>query len=520
MLPREKYPIGIQTFEKLRKGGYVYVDKTAIMYELINRSSYVFLSRPRRFGKSLFLSTLEAYFQGQKDLFEGLAVYDLETEWESYPVLRFDLSSVSGTDTNAVTSYLYYAMMGFARTYGVEIIEREAGIGNVFSFLIQAISEKTGKQVVILVDEYDKSLNSVLHDKEALDRNSDLLQPFYAVLKSQDRYIRFAMLTGVARFRHLTLFSGANNLQDISMHPAYASICGVTLEEIQKYFPQGINQLSQAYSLMQELMIDQLKLKYDGYRFTSADVHVFNPYSLLSVMDLQELENFWLRTGTSQVFIHYLRNTNFDLLKLTSLWVSKETLGEIFNPDNPTSLLYQTGYLTIQEIEGSEVRLGIPNGEVREALVEQLIPSYMGIDNKDVSRLLNDFKAPLQKGDVDTLIQLLQSFLAKIPYQLLRHDIARQEATFHLLIYELFLMIGVDCRSEISIAGGRIDMVAKTPQYIYVMEFKMDRPAEEALQQIDHRSYALPWAAGDRQVIKVGISFSSEKRNISHWVVG
>ncbi|MCC8038130.1 MAG: ATP-binding protein [Bacteroidales bacterium] len=520
MLPREKYPIGLQTFEKLRKGRYVYVDKTEIMYQLINRSSYVFLSRPRRFGKSLFLSTLDAYFQGQKELFEGLAIYDLETKWESFPVLRFDLSSVSGSDCHAVTTYLYYTMAYYAKKYEVEILDKDAGIGNIFSFLIQAIYERTGRQVVILVDEYDKSLNSVLHDKDALERNSDLLQPFFSVLKSQDRYIRFAMITGVARFRHLTLFSGANNLEDISMQSEYAAICGVTLEELSTYFPEGIEELCQTFGLPHDRMIEQLKLKYDGYRFSSAVVHVFNPFSILNVMKSKELDSFWLQTGTSQVFIHFLRNAHFDLLDFQDVWTTKDVLSHIFTPDNPIPLLYQTGYLTIREVAGQEVKLGIPNGEVQSALVRQIMPLYTGLPENDVQRLIFGLEKPLYQGNIQKVLTLLQSLFAKVPYQLFKEDIDKLEATFHLLVYEIFLMLGIDCRSEISIAGGRIDMVATTPDFVYVMEFKMDRPADEALRQINDKDYALPWTAGVHKVIKVGISFSSEKRNISDWVIG
>ncbi len=517
MAGSEKYPIGIQTFSAIREDGYIYVDKTRMIYNLVHNSKYVFLSRPRRFGKSLLLSTIEAYFQGRKDLFEGLAIAEMESSWESYPVLYFSFTSVAGGDWKELNEYIHSRIASYSAEYGVPYDKSILSVGTAFGQLLEQIFKKTGKKVVVLVDEYDKTLNAVLHDSEALERNSMALQPFFAQLKDQDRYLRFAMLTGVARFRHLTIFSGANNLEDISMQREYATLCGVTLEEMLHYFPEGLDRLCKEYDSPRDEMVNTLKTKYDGYRFTAATEYVFNPFSILNVMKTRELDNFWLQSGTSRVFLHYLKNTRFNLLDLQSMWVDKIKLADIFSKNNPIPLLFQTGYLTIRDVRGQRIRLGIPNGEVQEALVDQLIPAYMGIDEDAVSELLYDFQEPIKSGDVDALMKLLQSFLAKIPYQLFNGDIERQEATFHMLVYELFLMIGVKCQSEISIAGGRIDMVVETLRLVYVMEFKMNRPAEEALAQINDNDYALPWQADGRKVIKIGVAFSSEKRNITSW---
>ncbi|MCC8071274.1 MAG: ATP-binding protein [Bacteroidales bacterium] len=513
-----KYPIGIQTFARLREEGYIYVDKTEYVYHLIKKGSCYFLSRPRRFGKSLLLTTIQAYFQGRKDLFEGLALYELEKEWRTYPVLRFDFNAAAGVSHDQLYNFLKGTINQYADNYDVRIQDDFQDVGDRFGNLISQLHKKTGEKVVVLIDEYDKGLVETFHDERALERNETLLRGFFSQLKAQDEHLRFAMLTGVARFKHLTIFSGLNNLNDISMDPDYAGVCGLTMQEIMSpALYSGVERLANELEMDTTDAIEALKRMYDGYRFSKKRLWMYNPFSVLQALAKRDLSNYWISTGTSRIFIRFLRKGHFQLEDLVEKWVPESVLSARYTEEDPIPLLYQTGYLTIKDCRGSLYRLDIPNGEVRSSLVEELIPTFMKERESKAYLQLEEFKDWVLAGEPERWLPLLRSMLAGVPYQELEYKTV--EKSFHLMVYMVFLMLGVDTRAEVSVAGGRIDMVAQTPRFVYVMEFKVDCSAQEALDQIDRREYALPYEAQGRRVFKIGIPFSSKTRTMGEALI-
>lgn len=510
-----KYPIGIQTFGEIRNHGYVYVDKTRYIYDMVSSGKYYFLSRPRRFGKSLLLSTIEAYFKGQKELFEGLYIAERETQWQKYPVLRFDLSGMEGNDTAKLLDFLSNRLAEFETLYGVKDNSQALSIGDRFGMLIDNIAAQ-GSKVVILIDEYDKGIVDVLEDEKTLAKNQEALRSFFTHIKSKDENIRFAFITGVSRFHHLTIFSGFNNPNDISMQTRYASICGITQDELIHYFDAEVGDLARAKGISKEDAYTLLEQRYDGYRFTSKEEYVFNPFSLLNSLSDQAIKSYWIRTGTSKVFLKYLMHSSFDITRLEEAWISENKLTDIFSSQDPLPLLFQTGYLTIAEADDDIYRLQIPNGEVREALIYDLLPKYMGVEESMIPLSLKKLGRMVRNADIDGFMTLLKSLIASVPYHLL--DIPQIEKTYHLILYQIFLMLGIDAQSEIAVSGGRIDMVVATSRYVYVMEFKLDGSAEEALNQIDEKGYALQWEACGREVFKIGINFSSKTHTIDRWL--
>ncbi len=514
-----KYPVGVQSFEKIRTEGALYVDKTGIIAELIDNVNYAFLSRPRRFGKSLLLSTIEAYFLGKKHLFEGLEISQYEEDWEVYPVLHFDLSGTEANDPDKLEGYLNNQISQYEETYGVVSDMKYGSVGERFGWLIEKTSKSTGKGCVILVDEYDKGIQETIDNKPALEKNQQLLRPFFSQLKTKDQYIKFAIITGVARFKHYTLFSGANNLQDISFFPEYADICGVTLEELQKYFRQGILSLAEDYETDEEDITNRLLQKYDGYRFSRKDLHVFNPFSLLCAFSKNSLGEYWLLSGTSKVFIDFLQQANYDLSQIHDIWASETRLSSLFDTKDPVPLLFQTGYLTIAKYNRDleEYLLKIPNGEVRGALFQDLAPMYLGIPATDGAKKARMLRSCLMKCDLVGFVKTLDSLIANVPYPIF--DKESKENAYHLIVYCLCLAVGVDNRCEEPLADGRPDLVAFTEKYIYIIEFKLDQSAESAIKQIEDNGYARPYLADGRAVYRIGASFSSEKRNIQHWLI-
>lgn len=514
-----KYPIGIQSFEKLRTEGALYVDKTGLIAQLIDESNYVFLSRPRRFGKSLLLSTIEAYFQGRKDLFEGLEIFQYEEKWEEYPVFHFDLSRSEANNPERLEEYLNNQLTKYEEDYHVTSNMKYGSVGERFGWLIERVSKAIGKGCVILVDEYDKGIQETINNKAALERNQALLRPFFSQLKSQDKYIKFAMVTGVARFKHYTLFSGANNLEDISFMEDYASICGVTIEELKKYFTLGVEEIAAKYAMPIKDMVDALVQKYDGYRFSASDVHVFNPFSLLNAFKSKELVGYWLMSGTSKVFVDFLKSATYDLSQIESLWVTREQLSSLYDDNDPVPLLYQTGYLTIADynMAGHAYLLKIPNGEVRGALLEDLAPMYLGIAGPASLIQAQKLRDCLYRCDLEGFVKILDSLIAKVPYPIF--DKESKEKAYHLIVYCLCLAVGVDNRCEETMADGRPDLIVLTDKYIYIIEFKLDHSAKNALDQINENGYSRPYLSDGREVFRIGASFSSEKRNIQQWLV-
>ncbi len=514
-----KYPVGIQSFEKIRTQDALYVDKTGLIAQLISKFNFVFLSRPRRFGKSLLLSTLEAYFQGRKELFDGLEISKYEKDWEIYPVLHFDLSRDEANNPEKLKEYLLKQIHEYELQYNVNIGNDVSSVGGRFGWLIQYISKATGKGCVILVDEYDKSIQETINNKGALEKNQELLRPFFSQLKTQDKYIKFAMVTGVARFRHYTLFSGANNLEDISFFPQFSTICGITSDELYQYFSVGISSLAEEYETSPEDITNRLLQKYDGYRFSRKDTHVFNPFSLLRAFNNNTLGEYWLTSGTSKVFIDFLQRANYDLSQIHDIWATEKRLSSLFDDNDPVPLLFQTGYLTIAKYNRDlgEYLLKIPNGEVRGALFEDLAPMYLGISPTEGVKKARMLRNCLIKCNLEEFVRILDSLIADVPYPLFSQE--SKENSYHLIVYCLCLAVGVDNRCEEPIADGRPDLVAFTDKYIYIIEFKLDRSAESALRQIDENGYTRPYATDGRSIYRIGASFSSEKRNIQRWLV-
>ncbi len=516
-----KYPIGIQSFSEIRMGGYLYVDKTMYIRPLLS-GKYHFLSRPRRFGKSLFLSTLEAYFKGRKELFEGLSVASWEKDWIEYPVLHIDFNIMDGRDIASLTDSLRIFLVDAAAMYGITTSSTENwtpdrySIGILFEKLIKHLHEKYDRKVVILIDEYDKALIEAMDDHDKLSAATDALRPFFNVLKSADEHIRFAFITGVSRFRNTTIFSGFNNPTDLSLNGDYASIMGITQDELESNFQHGIHAIAEEYGMPAKDMLTVLKDKYDGYRFTRRKEYVYNPFSVLNALYARQLDDAWVKSGTSRILKTYLQGSEFSFDEMTSKWVSGNDLEATYSKENPLSLFFQTGYLTIRDFDDDYYKLGIPNQEVQAALVDLVIPEF--VENTCDSDLRQDqmnLRKAIKHGDVDAMMKTLQGLLASVPY----HEIDTKilEKHLHLCMYVVFMMLGVSSRCEIAQSGGRVDMVAKTPWHVYVFEYKIDCSPEEALKQIDEKGYSLPWVADGRKVTKIGVNFSSATRTIESW---
>lgn len=511
-----RYPIGIQTFETVRKEGYCYVDKTALVHQLVQNGKYYFLSRPRRFGKSLLISTLEAYFQGKKELFDGLALEHLEQEWTEYPVLHLDLNARNYVDTESLPAILNQHLEAWEALYGNE--KKDRAPEERFAYLIEKISRSTGKGVVVLVDEYDKPLLQALGNEPLLTAYRQQLKAFYGVLKSKDAYLRFALLTGVTKFSKVSVFSDLNNLQDISMSPRFATLCGITEQELYDVFEEDIRLLGEHNGMSEEETRKALKDSYDGYHFTANCPDLYNPFSLLNAFSSKELGSYWFETGTPTFLIQLLKQGHYNLYNLYHEQVSKDMLGDIDNVGgNPLPMLYQSGYLTLKgyDREFGTYTLGFPNREVAEGFNRHLLLGYAKVPSGNPTFQIQNFVLEVRRGDTDAFLQRLQSFFADTPYELAR-DL---ELHYQNVLFIVFKLLGFYVQVEYHTSRGRIDLVLKTADYIYVMEFKLEGTAEEALQQIEDKHYALPFATDQRRVYKVGVNFSKDKRNIEKWLV-
>ncbi|MCC8036795.1 MAG: ATP-binding protein [Bacteroidales bacterium] len=512
-----RLPIGYQDFRSLRNDRCLYIDKTDLLYNLVHENGKCFfLSRPRRFGKSLLLSTLKYYWEGDKELFKGLFIDGLEIDWEKRPVICIDMNQIKATDPISLENDLKRIIINEANRLGVEV-NPEENLGVLFSQLIRLASEKTDRGVVILFDEYDKGLLETIRDAKRREANSDILRNLLVQLKSCDQYIRFALITGVARFSHLSLFSGVNNLIDISMWEEYSTICGITMEELKEHFQCGIQKVMERNNYQYDEALERLKQKYDGYRFTRAEDLVFNPFSILNVMNRGEMSDYWVRSGASKVLAEYLQHNTFTIEELSGSQADENQLSRIYDDDNPLALLYQTGYLTIVGEEFGYYTLDIPNGEVRNALVNELMPIYMNVPERGINDTVRTLKLAFRKNDIETVMCAIQSLIAKIPNEIMHRN--PLEETFHMLVYEIFLMVGIDTESERSVSSGRIDMLATTPWDVYLFEFKLGGTTEEALAQIDSKDYALSWSADGRRVHKIGAVFSREHRTLDSWLI-
>lgn len=511
-----KYPIGIQSFEKIRTEGFVYIDKTAFVYKLASEGCYYFLSRPRRFGKSLLISTMEAYFLGKKDLFEGLAISKLEKEWHKYPVMHLDLNTEMYNTTEALNNKLNLALSEWEDLYGSNPNERS--LGTRFEGVIRRASEKTGSQVVILVDEYDKPLLQAIGNKQLQDDYRNILKAFYGALKSADKYIRFAFLTGVTKFGKVSVFSDLNNLTDISFDRRYSAICGVTEAELHEYFDASVAELADVNGMTKDECYGQLKLDYDGYHFDWNTPGIYNPFSLLNTLSSCQFRDYWFETGTPTFLVRQLQKANYRLDEMTEEKLSADTLNSIdIMDENPLPLLYQSGYLTIKDYdtEFKFYTLGFPNREVREGFVKYLQPYYMPKSTERSNFDVSKFVKEVRTGEAEGFMQRLDTFFANGDYSLM----GDKELYFHNAMFVFFTLLGFYVDVERHTTDGRMDMLVQTKDYIYIFEFKIDQSAEVALKQIEEKGYARPFADDSRKLFKIGVNFSTEKRCIDDWKV-
>lgn len=510
-----KYPIGIQDFEKLRTNGYSYVDKSRFVYKLATEGEYYFLSRPRRFGKSLFLSTLEAYFQGKKELFEGLAIYDLETEWKKYPIFHIDLNTANFREKDSLYMVLNDYLTTWECKYGTR--ESEATLALRFKGVIARAAEKEGCGVVILIDEYDKPILQILRDPELQAEHRAQLKAFYSVLKTQDRYIKFAFLTGVTKFGKVSVFSDLNNLTDISMDHRYISICGMTEKELLTNFKEGISELAEANGDTEEATIAKLKARYDGYHFEENTVGIYNPFSVLNTLSRLRYKDYWFETGTPTFLVDLLKMHNYRLPDMTKERVSDDVINSVDSlSTNPIPVIYQSGYLTIKGYDErfKKYLLGFPNKEVEEGFLNFLLPLYTSAGNNSPF-LVDEFVQDVESGNPERFMQRMKAFFADTSYQV----VGNAELYFLNAMYLVFKIMGFYTQVERPTSDGRIDAIIQTPNYIYVIECKLDRTADEAIKQIENNGYAEPFLMDKRKLYKIGVSFSSETRGVAEYKI-
>lgn len=511
------YPIGIQNFEKIRTEDFLYVDKTAAIYKLAKEGRYYFLSRPRRFGKSLLVSTMEAYFAGRKELFSGLAIEKLETEWKQHPVLHLDLSGVSYTDESVLERVLSDKLSKWETLYGA--VNTSDILGLRFKEVIEAAYNKTGNQVAILIDEYDKPIIDNLGNEPTLSHLRSTLQGFYSVMKSMDARIRFGFLTGVTKIGKMSVFSGLNNLNDISMIPDYVDICGVSETELHEYFDESISELSSANEMSKEECYVKLKSMYDGYHFCEDSIGIYNPFSLLNTFQNKKFREYWFETGTPGFLVEVMRKTSFDVTTLENQTVDSTLMSNaeaIF--ENPVPYLFQSGYLTITGYNDMFrlYQLGFPNQEVKNGFLNCLLKYYVPM-SPDMSgtTLIYQLWHSITEGNPKSFMQILSSLFANTSYQIQ----GETEKDFQYAMYIISALLGEYVQVERATSNGRIDLIIQTKEFIYIFELKVNADADVALRQIDEKGYARPFEGDSRKLFKIGVNFSTATRRIEDWKI-
>lgn len=510
------YPIGIQNFEKIRRDGYFYIDKTALVYQMVKTGSYFFLSRPRRFGKSLLVSTLEAYFEGKRELFEGLAIEKLEKDWTKHPILHIDLNTEKYESLESLENILNDTLYKWEKVYGTE--PSETSLPLRFKGIIRRAYEQTGNRVAIFVDEYDKPMLQAIGNEELQKAFRNTLQAFYGAIKTMDGYIKFAFLTGVTKFGKVSVFSALNNLIDLSMDERYAAICGMTEEEIHDNLEEDLLELADKQKMSYEEVCRELKTCYDGYHFVENSVGIYNPFSVLNTFFKMKFGSYWFETGTPTYLVELLKAHHYDLHSMAHVETDADILNSVDSAStNPIPVIYQSGYLTIKKFDErfGIYRLGFPNREVEEGFMKFLLPFYANTNKVESPFQILKFVREVESGDYESFFRRLQSFLADTPYELIRD----QELHYQNVLFIVFKLIGFYVKAEYHTSQGRIDLVLQTDGFIYVMEFKLEGSAEEALRQINEKNYAQPFAADPRKLFKIGINFSSQTRNIERWIV-
>lgn len=524
-----KYPIGIQSFDRIREDGYVYVDKTDLIYQLVKDSSIYFLSRPRRFGKSLLVSTLKCYFQGRKELFKGLAIDRLETEWAEYPVFHIDFNGDDFTKAGILEQKIETRISVWEGQYGKD--ERMVTFGDRFAYVLRQAHNRYGRRCVVLVDEYDKPILDVLDTGYAAtvdgerrlleDRHREILKAFYSVFKAADEDLQFVLLTGVTKFSQVSVFSGFNQPSDISMDEQYETLCGITQEELEHYFAEPIGALATKYQTNGAGMLTILKHRYDGYHFSGNLTDMYNPFSLLNAFAKKELRDYWFASGTPTYLIRLLNHTQENLNELTGRYYRPEEFVDYkADVEKPLPMIYQSGYLTIKgyNLRRGTFLLDFPNNEVQNGFVSLVASNYLQ-PGESVNGWIQDALDALEAGEPEQLRKLFTSFLASIPYSMrAKKDEPEKERFFHYTLYLIFRLISVyTVYTEKEQSQGRADCIVETDNYIYIFEFKRDGTADEALAQIEAKGYARPYEADPRTLYKIGVNFSSETGTVEEW---
>ena len=524
-----KYPIGIQSFDQIIEDGYVYVDKTALLYRLVTEGKIYFLSRPRRFGKSLLVSTLKCYFQGRKELFKGLAIEKLESEWAEYPVFHIDFNggdfTVDGTLEKRIEEQIADWEQVYGRSQTAQTIEKR------FMYVLQQARKKYGRRCVVLIDEYDKPILDVLdtgykttidgEERLLEDRHREILKGFYSVFKLANEELQFVLLTGVTKFSQVSVFSGFNQPSDISMDGPYETLCGITQEELEHYFTEPIKALADKYRTTPEGMKEMLRKQYDGYHFSDNLTDVYNPFSLLNAFAKLQLRDFWFASGTPTYLIRLLNHTQEDLNELTGRYYrSEQFIDYKADVEQPLPMIYQSGYLTIKDynLRRGTFLLDFPNAEVKNGFVSLVAADYLK-PKESVDNWIQDVLDALEAGDTEQLHKLFTSFLASIPYSMRsKKDEPERERFFHYTLYLIFRLVSVyTVYTEKEQSQGRSDCIVETPDYVYIFEFKRDGTADEALAQIEAKGYARPYEADPRKLYKIGVNFSSETGTVEEW---
>ena len=517
-----KMPIGIQDFEKLRTGNFVYVDKTQYVYQLAHLGVPYFLGRPRRFGKSLFLSTLKAYFEGKKELFEGLKIAELEKEWIKYPIIYLDFNKSEYRDEQTLEMVLDAMLEKYEKEYEVQSIATKASIR--FDNLIAEMHKKTGQKVVVLIDEYDKSLVNTMHKPDINENIREVLKGFYGVLKGADAHLKFIFLTGVTKFSKVSIFSDLNQLVDISLNENFAGICGISETELLQNFQPEIQALAERRKMSYDEAFAKLKKLYDGYHFAKVSEDIYNPFSLLNTFGNLDFAYYWFATGTPTFLVKALKNQNFDIRKFNNniLIDEKSIMDYRVENQNLVPLLYQSGYLTIKEYrqERDTYVLGFPNEEVKYGFLNELLPAFVRTPITTGNFSVIEFLQQIEDNDIEGFMTSLQAFFADIPYDAIEQK-NRNEQYYQHVFYLLFTLMGQFVQTEVKNNKGRADAVVKTADSIFVFEFKMDdnATAEDALAQINSKDYAIPYTADNRNLVKIGVEFSQTERGIKRWLI-
>ena len=511
-------PIGIQDFESLRKDGYLYIDKTELIYKMIKGGRYYFLSRPRRFGKSLLMSTIHAIFDGKRELFDGLAIADkTDMDWAMHPVLHLDLNTNKYDAKEVLEKKLDESLSVWEKEYDCE--RKDLPFGMRFENVIQYAYDKTGKGVVILVDEYDKPMLQAIGNEKLQNEFRGTLKGFYGALKSKDGCIKFALLTGVTKFGKVSVFSDLNNLEDISMDYEFHNICGMTEDDIAITLKDYVKVLADVNDMTFDEAVQKLKLMYDGYHFHQRGCGIYNPFSVLNTLKKKEFGSYWFETGTPSYLVELLQRDDYNLEAMANATADADTLNSIDSTSkDPIPVIYQSGYLTIKgyDKEFQEYTLGFPNEEVRIGFTKYLLPWYISKDKSKSAFDLKNFVQDLRNGNTEQFVKRLKSLFADTPYMLIK-DLGNH---YQNVIWLICKLAGTYVQAEYMTSEGRIDLVLQTPKYCYVMEFKLDGTAEEALAQIEDKHYALPFELNGQKIIRIGMNFSRETKNIEKTIIG